>query len=250
MQSFLAIMLLIFTFQAGAQVDPAKMGLHHTSELGYIVVGGNAKSESLSAKQETWYQFSSDLVKLKGQYLRSSALNKASGQSEETAKNWSVALRWEHIYTPDKLSVFTEAGLLGNQFIGLDLGQQYGLGVKYFLMSSETFKWFAEFGYQYLREDFVAGADPIYKESHFARLYSKVEYIHSPSIKFGLWAEYLPDIKDTDNYRVNFGPEVLAVLSETFSLKFGYEGFYRSIPVIPTNERLDFRHTTALIANF
>ncbi|MCC6138432.1 MAG: DUF481 domain-containing protein [Bdellovibrionaceae bacterium] len=250
MRLLFAVVLFLFSFQTVAQVDPAKMGLHHTSELGYIVVGGNAKSTSLSAKQETWYQFTNDLVKLKGHYLRSTALNRQTGEVDETAKNWSAALRWEHIYTPDKFSVFAESGVLGNEFIGLEIGQQHGVGVKYYLMASETFKWFAEFGYQYLKEDFIAGATADYKESHFARLYSKAEYTYSPSIKFAIYGEYLPDINDSENYRVNFGPEMLAVLSETFSLKFGYEGFYRNIPVAPNTIRMDFRHTTALIANF
>lgn len=247
--SFL-LTLAILALSSFAQTEDPKLGLHHSSELGYIVVGGNAKSTSLSAKQETWYQMTENLVKLKAHYLRSSALNPATGDVDETAKNWSATLRWEHIYSPEKLSVFAEGGALGNEFIGLDMGQQYGLGVKYFIMASETFKWFSELGYQYLHEDFVANSNPSYREAHFARLYSKVEYIYSPSVKFGLWAEYLPDLKDSENYRFNFGPEVLTVLSETFSLKFGYEGYYRNLPVAPNTIRLDFRHTTALIANF
>lgn len=249
MRSVLALILL-FSSTAMAQVDAAKLGLHNTSELAYIVVGGNAESSSFSGKQETWYQMEKDLVKAKAQYLRSDALNRQTGRVDETAENWSAGLRWEHIYTPDKLSVFADAGALSNEFIGLDIGQQYGLGVKYFLTASETFKWFAEFGYQYLHEEFIAGADPKYREAHFARLYSKAEYIFSPTTKFGLWVEYLPDIKDSENYRVNFGPDIIAVLSETFSLKFGYEGFYRNLPVAPNTIRMDFRHTTALIANF
>ena len=248
------ITLIVFALSSLAQTpEENKLGLHHTSELGYIVVGGNAKSTSLSAKQETWYQMTENLVKLKAQYLRSSAMDPATRQVNETAKNWSTSLRWEHIYSPDKLSVFSEAGILGNEFIGLELGQQYGLGVKYFLMASDNFKWSAEFGYQYLHEEFVTNIDPAqptYREAHFARLYSKAEYSYSPSVKCSLWVEYLPDIKDSENYRFNFGPEVLTVLSETFSLKFGYEGFYRNIPVNPNPIRLDFRHTTALIANF
>lgn len=241
---------LIIFLSFSATAEDLKPGFHHTSELGYIVVGGNAKSTSLSAKQDSSYQWSHDLLRLKAHYLRSDALNKTNGQVEETAKNWSGTLRWEHIYYPEKLSVFSEAGALSNEFIGLDFGQQYGLGLKYYLLSIETVKWFAEFGYQYLHEEFIPGSNPTYREAHFARLYSKVEYIYSPTIKFGFWAEYLPDLKEQENYRFNFGPEVLAVLSETFSLKFGYEGFYRNLPVAPNTIRMDFRHTTALIANF
>jgi hypothetical protein len=78
----------------------------------------------------------------------------------------------------------------------------------------------------------------------------KLTFISDADWKSAVLKEYLPDIKDSENYRFNFGPEVLTVLSDMFSLKFGYEGFYRNIPVNPNPIRLDFRHTTALIANF
>lgn len=231
----------------------AKMGLHNESELGYIVVGGNAKSQSFSGKQGTWYQFDSDLLKLSGHYLSSQAQNQTTRQLEGVAENWSANLRWEHIYIPDTFNVFTQAGARGDRFIGVDLGQAYDVGVKYFWISNDSFKFFSEGGYQYLKEEFkddLNPATPAYREAHFIRLYSQFDYIYTPSIKFGLWAEYLPDMKEADNYRVNFSPYMMAILSDTFSLKFGYEGYYRNLPVSPNTIRYDFRHVTALIAKF
>lgn len=252
---FLFIALLFVSTVASAQSadDQANLGFHHESELGYIVVGGNAKSQSFSGKQESWYQMESDQIKLKAHYLNARALNQANGQVEGTAENWSASLREEHIFVPELFSSYLEAGVVGNRFIGLDLGQNYGLGGKYFVYSSETFKWFAELGYQYLHEEFIDDGlptSPAYREAHFIRLYSKVEYSYSPTVKFGLWGEYLPDMKDDENYRVNFGPDILVILNDTLSLKFGYEGYYRNLPVSPNTIRFDFRHVTALIAKF
>lgn len=236
-----------------AAAKAAAMGLHHESELGYIVVGGNAKSQSFSGKQGTWYQFDNDLVKLNGHYLNSQAQNQATRQLEGVAENWSASLRWEHIYIPETFSVFSQAGVRGDRFIGVDFGQLYDAGVKYYLISGESFKWFAEGGYQFLKEEFRDDANPAtpaYLESHFIRLFTQADYIYSPSIKFGLWVEYLPDLKEEENYRVNFSPYMMAILSDTFSLKFGYEGYYRNMPVAPNTIRFDFRHVTALIAKF
>ncbi len=81
-------------------------------------------------------------------------------------------------------------------------------------------------------------------------MFTQFDYEYGPSIKFGLWVEYLPDMKNEENYRFNFSPYMLAILSNTFSLKFGYEGYYRNTPVTPNVERLDYRHVTALIAKF
>lgn len=256
---FIFFSLLSFSAFADEAADKAakekaeKMGLHNESELGYIVVGGNAKSQSFSGKESTWYQFENDILKLNGHYLSSKAQNQNTKQLEGVAENWSANLRFEHIYIPDTFNVFTQAGVRGDRFIGVDLGQLYDVGVKYYWVSSEKFKFFSEFGYQYLKEDFKNDfnpATPSYREAHFARLFSQMDYIHSPSIKFGLWLEYLPDIKDNENYRVNFSPYMLAVLSDTFSLKFGYEGYYRNLPVSPNTIYFDYRHVTALIAKF
>ncbi len=238
---------------AAAKAKADAMGLHHESELGYIVVGGNAKSQSFSGKQGTWYQFDSDLLKLSGHYLNSQAQNQTTRQLEGVAENWSATLRYEHIFVPQTFNLFAQAGMRGDRFIGVDFGQLYDIGAKYYLVSGESFKWFAEGGYQFLKEEFRDDGNPVtpaYGEAHFLRLFTQADYVYTPSIKFGLWVEYLPDIKEEENYRVNFSPYMMAILSDTFSLKFGYEGYYRNIPVAPNTIRFDFRHVTALIAKF
>lgn len=247
---YILVTFFILACSLAYAVDPTALGFHDESELGYIVVGGNAKSQSFSGKQATWYQFDSDLLKLSGHYLNSRAQNQTTKQLEGVAENWSAVLRYEHNIIPDTLSMYTQAGVRGDRFVGVDFGQAYDLGVKYFWVSSETVKLLSELGYQYLKEDFRASSNPAYCEAHIVRLYSQVDYIYTPSIKFGLWVEYLPDIKDQDNYRFNFSPYMLAVLTDTFSLKFGYEGYYRNLPVSPNTIRFDYRHVTALIAKF
>lgn len=228
-------------------------GFHNESEIGYIVVGGNTKSESFSGKTAATYGWEKDILKLSGHYLSSKAKNQQTGVKEGTAENWSAIGRYERILVPELYATFVQAGYSGDRFIGVDLGQAYDIGAKRFWISSDKLKFFSELGYRYLHEDFkenpVTGQES-YKESHFIRLYSQIDYTHTDSIKFGLWAEYLPDMKDNENYRINFSPYTLVLLNDTFSLKFGYEGYYRSQPVAPNTIRLDYRHVTALIAKF
>lgn len=237
--------------------DPApnaNLGFHHESEMGYIVVGGNAKSQSFSAKQMSSYQWDSDLLKLTAHYLSTQAQNQATKVVEGTAENMSAALREEHTFIPDTFNMFIQAGVNKDRFVGINLGNSYDLGVKYFWVSNDTIKLFSEVGYRYLKENLrqvVNGvSQDVDLESNFARLFTQLDYTHSPSMKFGVSVEYLPDVKHSDNYRFNFSPYALAILSETFSLKFGYEGQYRNTPVIGKTERLDYRHVTALIAKF
>lgn len=252
----LLAVLLVFSFSwAHAQTPPPPAaediyGLHHESELGYIVVGGNAKSQSFSGKQSTVYQWQEDALKLTGHYLSARAQNQATRAVEGTAENWSVALREEHIFKKDWFNGFVQAGLTGDRFVGVELGQAYDVGAKYFWVSNDSIKFFSEAGYRYLHEDLEINNVSGELESHFLRLFTQMDYTYSPTVKFGFWVEYLPDLKNEDNYRLNFSPYVLAILSNTLSLKFGYEGYYRNVPVGTNTEYLDYRHVTALIAKF
>jgi putative salt-induced outer membrane protein YdiY len=255
---FVAILALLFHFSAHAEETPKEdtLGFHHESQLSYIVVGGNAKSESFSGKQTSVYNWEKDIAKLSAHYLSAKSQDQATRQTSGTAENWSTIGRWEHIFIPDTYSGFLQAGVSGDRFIGVQLAQAYDLGAKYFWVSNDRVKFFSELGYRYLHEDLEKLNITSEKESHFIRLYSQIDYTHTDSVKVGLWAEYLPDMKDNENYRINFSPYLLAILSDTFSLKFGYEGYYRNLPVdsgipgVPNNVHFDFRHVTALIAKF
>lgn len=233
--------------------EEKKLGWKHESELGYIVVGGNAESETFSAKQSTTYEWQSDLAKVTSSYLVANATT--NGVEETTAENWQHTARYEHIYRTQGISAYLEAGLNKDNFRGIDLGNSYGAGGKYKIMDKEKFKWAGELGFQYLREEL----DPVAPategstlESNFIRVFTQMDYEYTAKMKVGLWVEYLPDIKSgqEDNYRINFSPYFTAVLSDLFSLKFGYEGQYRNLRAAGKVERLDFRHTTTLIATF
>lgn len=249
--------LLCFTTVFAQAVEEDELGLHNESELGYIVVGGNAKSESFSAKQDTWYQWKKDLARFKAAYLNTSAqvtdntTTPPTTSEQRTAENWSTTLRWEHIVSK-KFNTYTEAGLLKDHFRGIDLAQSYGLGGKYYWLKDKGLEFFSELGYQYLKEDLdVTLTQPnLYREAHFVRVYTQIDYSYTKSTKVSLYVEYLPDLKDSENYRVNFGPSLVAILNDTFSIKFSYDGKYRNIPAIAFGEYLDFSHTTSLVAKF
>ena len=91
MRITLILTLLFASFAAFAADESAadaeaKLGLHHESELGYIVVGGNAKSQSFSGKQATWNQWDMDLLKLTGHYLNARAQDQTTKAVVGTAE--------------------------------------------------------------------------------------------------------------------------------------------------------------------
>lgn len=257
------LMIFVATFFAtNVYAQNKDLGFKNQSELGYLVVGGNAKSEALSAKTALGYNWEWDLLKFTAHYFYSTGL--VAGTKSEIAKNWSGNLRYERVLTPDVFSMYTGIGILGDQFRNIDKALSFDLGAKYFFIKNDATVWFGEAGYKLSQETYLPIAPSTTNSSvttHFLRLFSQIDHKYSESLSVGFWAEYLPalntvtvnnvDVAAKDNYRVNFSPYLLAKLNENFSLKFGYEGNYRNAaPAFGAAERLDFRHTTTLIATF
>ena len=192
----LLVFIILFVAVGAQAAEDDKLGFHHESEVGYIVVGGNAKSESFSGKQSSMYQWDKDNAKLSASYLNAKARDNETQVTSRTAENWEATLRWEHIVIEKKFDTYAQAGLMKDHFRGIDLGTSYGLGGKYHWINAETLKLFSELGYTYLNEELDGNAGPPIVlpstlESHFVRLFSQIDYEHTKSMKVGLKVEYL-----------------------------------------------------------
>lgn len=256
MRLLILILASLFTLNAFAQNKD--LGFKNESELGYLVVGGNTKSEALSAKTALGYNWEWDLLKFTAHYFYSTG--QVANKNSEIAKNWSSNLRYERVITPDVFNIFAGVGISGDRFRGIDKALSFDLGGKYFFYKTDMTQWFGEAGYRMIQETFYPALNST--TNHFLRLFTQADHKYSESLSVGFWVEYLPALTEVDfgaptgkvpaskNYRVNFSPYLLAVLNDTFSVKFAYEGQYRGTPAVGFTENLDFRHTTTLIAKF
>jgi len=260
----IAIACVFTSFAAFAEdEDGPKMGFNHQSELGYVIAGGNSSAETLNISQNTYYNWGSELLRWTGSYLSTKSVTPVAGVALDTlprsisAENWETALRYERIVSA-MLGVYATAGISGNRFQGVQERKTGGLGLNYKISATNTFKWNFDIGYEYMRELFTeapATGGTIHPESHFARAATNLEYAYSKAVILGLDFEFLfpfasqiagPD----DDYRINFKPYLISVLSDNFSLKVSYEGRYRNVPVIATNVNLDYIFSTTIIATY
>lgn len=261
------LILCLMAFSPFAYAEEEKLGLSNASELGYVVTGGNAESETTSIKHTSEYKWKWDGLKLSGHYLQSSGLvdtptpaNPDAQSTQITAENWSADLRYEKVLTPKWFSAFLAHGWYGNRFNGVEYGNQTDIGAKYFTANTETFKQFFELGYRYSRDFFTlrpaAGeekgvGDAQYPEFHLVRMKAQVDYQHSKTFSVGAWLEYLSGIHNfSKDQRLNYSPYITSVLTDMFSLKVAYESRYRYEQPIKGNKLVDYTFTTSLIANF
>lgn len=273
----LRIFLAVILLSSAAFAEDREPGLYNQSELGYVVTGGNAESETTSVKQKSEYLWLNDKIRFTGHYIQASGLvdtptpTAPNAQSNRTtAENWSAALRYDRVITPKWFNAYLGYGWRGDRFQGVSEGQDIDFGGTYFTANKKEFKHFFELGYRYTREFYTAdprdvaianGEDPTtacsgvgqcrYPEFHYIRIFTQADYAYSKTFTMGLWFEYLPSITNfSEDQRINFSPYITSVLTDIFSLKVAYESRYRFKAAIPGNEYTDFTFTTSLLANF
>ncbi len=262
----LAFLLVGFSSFALA-ADEEKPGLTNETQLGYVVVGGNAQSETTSVKHLTKYNWEYDTLKFTGHYIQSSGLvdaptptNPDAEEERTTAENWAATARYERVITPKWFKTFVAHGWYGDRFQGVREGNSTDIGAKYYTANSEKLKQFFELGYRYTRELLTLDPPPneevgvgnrIMPEYHYARIYAQIDYTYSKSFSFGAWIEYLPSVVNfAEDQRINYSPYLTSILTDVFSLKVSYEGRYRYKPAVVGNELTDYTFTTALVASF
>ena len=221
---FLSVLFIsLFTFAE------EKSPWAHESEVGLVKVSGNTDSESYNGKQKTVYSFDQNALTLAGRYLE------AKTAGTQTAKSWEASLRYERILS-EQWSMFAQQGAESDSFAG------------YTILKTDSENLFAEAGYRYTKTLPSLGAETKYES--YGRLYSEYDRKLNSHVSAKLWAEYLPNLTNSDAYLVNYEPSVAVVLNSLFSLKMSYLVKYHNKTILPTEKKTDSTFTTALVAKF
>src|SRR5690606_20267281 len=156
------LMLMVGIAFAGSAY--AEDGWKSEAEAGVVLTSGNTETSTVSAKEETSYQFSRNILKLTGSYLYQKTSDVLS------AKSWSLGIRYERLVS-DRLSFFVAQSVSGDRFKGIRQAYSTDLGAKYFLVKNDDFYWFGEAGYRFMREQ----AFTYEKNKNLARVYTELE---------------------------------------------------------------------------
>lgn len=231
---------LCFLFSSlAARAEDPKIWAHE-SEVALVTTTGNSETESASAKQKTVYTLDSNIYTGTARYLSS----KTSGT--ETARNWDAGLRYERTLS-ETWGAFVAYLIEADSYSGFVQRNSTDLGGKYILIKNDSLAWIAEAGLRN-SDTYTTFGEHVY--TNYGRLYTDYKHKLNESVSFGLWAEYLPNFKDSDAYLANGEASVTSILSQVFSLKVAYLGKYQNIPALSSAKRLDTVFTTSLVAKF
>lgn len=241
---FLALTLLAIPAFAESQTPPPETKpWAHESEIGIATVSGNTETETYNVKQKTSYTFDFNQFTLAARYLR------ATSAGIESARNWDGSLRYDRELSP-WFSVFASNGLESDVFAGYVQRTNYDVGAKYVIIKTEPTNWISELGYRYTDTQFTVTAPGRDDVSHLVRAYTEIIQALGAQASGRLWVEYLPNLSESKEYRLNLEPSIVAQLTGIFSLKTGYLIKYQNQVVAPVTERTDRFFTTSLVAKF
>jgi putative salt-induced outer membrane protein len=229
----------------------AEYKFSNESEFSMVKTGGNSNLETYNLKTESTYTRSNSTFGVGGHYTLGTAENASTGESEENARNWDGHLKYEHSLSKS-FSAYAGWQIEGDKFSNIDTRNNYDLGGKYIIKSTDKVKSHAELGYRLTNEKRInADADG---ETEFdftkIRAYYEIFKQQTDVISWKFWVEYLPNLDESEDYIITYEPSIAVALNKTFSLKMAYKGVYDNQPNAVGLERLDYTHTTSLIAKF
>lgn len=244
----------ILTLIASLLTVPAFAETTNETEVSIVAIAGNAVGTTYSGKQATSYKLDENKFGLSGRYQQVFATPPAAltRESQETARNWQIALRYEREIS-EKFSLIAQQSVESDVFAGFYQRYNTDIGPKYQIVKNDTTDWVSELGYRYTSEfRTVPSGAPLTTDfrSNFARLYTKASYKFSEGVSGDLWAEYLPNFTKSDDWMLNAEAAITAQLSSTFSLKTAYLARHRNFRLPNAIANTDSSFTTAIVAKY
>lgn len=208
-------------------------------EAGVIISTGNSRTQSLSAKEKTTYEWSLNTLDSKASYLESKNEGKLS------ALRWDAGLRYERSLG-DRWRIFLGQSVESDTFAGYRQRHASDLGARrWFVKIEKEWEWFSELGYRYQIEN---RTDNSHLHSNIVRIYSEVSHQWSATSSSKYWIEYLPNFSHSQDWLLNSELSSSFAITSIFALKLAYLVKYNNHPVNAKNT--DSTYTTALVAKF
>lgn len=213
---------------------------HNEAELSYVKTGGNTDVTTFSFNNKFDYGFTE---RLKGRWKLGALYGESDG--ERSAESYTTDLRMDY-KIKQKLYIYGQTGYKTDQFAGLDNRYYGGLGAGYHFLDGPRHFLSGELGLNYSLEAYTDDTDQTFTDGRAFVLY---EYALGEHSRFSQGVEYLCDLTDGDNYRLNWDSAVKVQINAILSLKVGYEVRFDNAPTPDTLDETDTRFYTAIVAN-
>lgn len=223
---------------AGAQAPPPKP-VAFTMDFGYVNAEGNSRLTTFNLAEKLTFTFD--------RWRHAQSFGAIYGKTDgEESSNLSFAA-WRSDYSfLRNLSLYGSFGFDRNKFAGISRRFEQGVGLAWSAVNTTRQQWRLEAGGGLTQQRALTGAT-----ARFSTLRGATSYRYnfsSAAHAFEVF-EFLPNLEDSDDYRVNSETGIIAPLSTHLALKVGYVVRFDNLPE-PGRRRSDRIFTTGAQLNF
>ena len=222
--------------------DPAPKRLTFTGDLGFVNTAGNTSVTTLSLGDK--------LVWRPGKVTLTQVFSLVYGRSdgEENASSMSFRGRLDYPLS-GRISVYGFAGYERNKFAGIARRFDEGAGLAFGVVRRPKTTFDLEAGAGLVQESrYLDGSSgPSARETFVAgRLAGAFKQFFGATAYLQQTLEFLPNLEQTDDYRINSETAIVAPISSHFGLKVGYLLKHISNPPSAGLEKTDRLFTTGI----
>ena len=225
---------------AWAQED-APPPVAFTGDLGFVNTAGNSEVTTLNLGERLTYRTAGWVL---GEFF-----NVIYGETdgEESTSLWKAGIRVDREITP-RLAVFGIGGWERNKFAGISrrFEEAFGLAYKVLTGGKSLLDFEAGLSLNQQRSTLAGVADDNFVAGRAA---GKYRYNFSEPAFLTQLVEVLPNLEESDDYRLNSETALVAALSKQIALKLGYVVRFDNLPE-PGFKETDRLFTSGIQVNF
>jgi putative salt-induced outer membrane protein len=224
---------------AVAQDPPAPKPQELSADIGFVTTSGNTKITTLNIGEK--------LIVRRGRWEHRQQFGSVYAR-EDTAQTSNLLfanIRTDFAFNK-RLAVFGYVGFDRNQFAGISRRFEEALGLAVKIINTDKDQWNAEAGFGMTQQ-----LSTLDSTNNFASLRTGTTYKHffSKTAYFSQAVEYLPNLEETVDYRVNSETALVAPLSTHIAMKASYVIRFDNLPE-PKSVKSDRIFTAGLQFNW
>lgn len=222
------------------EVADAERPWSNKTELGFVMTTGNSETDSLNFANVFKYRFPNSELQIDASALRAKQTNvtktveagdlTVTEEDETTAEKYFFGGRMRFDIT-ERLFWYASASWFSNEPAGIDDRYSYGAGLGYQVLKNERHDFKVELGADYVDETPVDGPSDTFTS---LRAFAGYEYKISDTATFNQDVEFLPNLDESDDLRINSITSLTASINDHVALKASYTINYDGQPIVET----------------
>ena len=217
--------------------------------LGGFLSQGNARAVAVTAAADYALRRSASQLTAAAAINYGRSAPEVGEPYETTVENYQGRLRYDYFFAPN-IAGFVAVSGRKDPFQGLDLRLNFGPGLAYYFIDEKDQRFWVELGYDFqldLRDqDYIdeqALEDPMVtiaenEKRHNVRAFIGYDNQVTEAVKFSTGLEYLQNVTESENARINFDAALSVQLNHAFAVATTLSLRYDNNP-LPGVEKTD-----------